>query len=479
MDDSSSWRAVADRLRVEFAALPPGTRLPSQRALVRRFGASATTVARANAALVAEGLVEARSGAGSYRAAPRPMRADVDTSWQEAALRLPPSAGPEPTVLREYDAVALASALTTHDADVVDLNGGYLHPELQPADAIRRAFARAVRHREAWQRPDAAGLPELRDVLAREVGGGLSRHDVLVTGGGQAALAMTMRAVGQPGDPVLVEAPTYPGTIAAARSAGLRVVALPVDDAGIVTEHLDRALAQTGARLVVVQPGFQNPTGASQDVERRRELVALAARHGAFVVEDDFARYLRHADADEPLPPLVADDPGGRVIHLRSLTKSTSPNLRVAALCAKGPVMARLRAAHAVDAFFVPAVLQRGALELLADPSWPRALTALGAALAERRDAAVTAAGRFLPPGSLPFVARGGFHLWLRLPEGSDDREVAARALRAGVAVTPGSSYQAGAAVSPHLRVSYVAAPAAADVAVGIERLGGVLQALE
>ena len=387
-------------------------------------------------------------------------------------MGITPGTGVDLIPLRHHDASALGATLSSPGTDVVDLNGGYLHPDLQPLDLLSKALGKVGRRTEAWERPEAAGLPELRDWLATEIGGGLARHDVLITSGGQAALSLTMHAIAGPGDPVIVETPTYPGILAAAQGAGLRVVPVPMDHEGIQPGHLERALVQTGARLVVVQPTFQNPTGATQGEERQRELVDLAIRHGAFLVEDDFARYLTHTDAAPLARPLIEKDSAGVVVHIRSLTKPTSPNLRIAGVAGRGPVMARLRAAHMVDTMFVPAVLQHTALDVLAGPSWPRAVRVLSAALTQRRAATVEAIRQNLPMGTFTHQPRGGYHLWIQIPPGTSDRDLALRALQLGVSVTPGSNYSSTGGATDRLRISYVAAPSAADAAAGVRRLG-------
>jgi len=476
MNNDSSWRELAEALIREVEPLPPGSRIPTHRQLVARFGVSATTVAQALASLGREGLIESRPGAGAFRSATRPLPRRFDTAWQEAALGLTPVVGAEPTPLREYDASGLATTITTPGAEIIDLNGGYLHPDLQPSELLSRSLARVGRRAEAWERPEAAGLPELRDWFATEIGAGLARHDVLITSGGQTALSLALRGIGKPGDPVIVESPTYPGVLAAARSAGLRVIPVPLDDEGISPEPLERALAQTGARLVVVQPSFHNPTGTTQSAARARTVLDLAVAHGAFVIEDDFAHHLTHADSP-PLPPtLISLDGAGAVVHIRSLTKATSPNLRVAAVAGRGPVMALLRAALMIDTMFVPAVLQHTALEVVSGPSWPRALRVLADGLTHRRAVAVEAVREHLGPECLPRVHHGGYHLWVELPAGGEDREVVAGALRRGVAVTPGSTYETTRRVTDRLRLSYVAAPSAGDVATGIERLAAVVR---
>ncbi|URM90156.1 PLP-dependent aminotransferase family protein [Streptomyces sp. MRC013] len=475
MSNGSSSQELAGTLAREIGELPAGARIATHRELVRRFGVSATTVSQALSLLAQRGLVTIRPGAGTYRTGARPVASAGDTSWQEAALepvdRIDSSAVPP----SGFETSALLETLSAWEPDVADLNGGYLHPGLQPLGVLGTALSRAARRPESWDRPPVGGVPELRDWFAADIGGGLGRHDILVCGAGQSALATALRALGRPGDPVVVESPTYPGTIAAARAAGLRTVPVPLDGEGLRTDHLDEALTRTRARVVIVQSLFHNPTGASLTAGRQRDIRDIARRHEAFVVEDDFARHLAHADAEPTPPPMIADDPDGTVVHVRSLTKATSPNLRVGALAAHGPVMARLRSAQVVDTMFVPAPLQYTVLEVVTASAWKRSLAALGSALAHRREVAVDAVSATFGPQSLAIRPRGGYHLWVALPVHLDSRRFAAAALANGVALTPGDNYYPTGSGAPHIRLSYVAAPSASDVGDAVRRLAPVL----
>src|SRR5690606_27931486 len=259
-------------------------------------------------------------------------------------------------------------------------NGGYLHPSLQPERALAAALARAGRRPGAWGRPDVEGLPDLREWFARTIGGALTAADVLITAGGQSALATALSALAPPGAPVLVESPTYPGMLAIARAAGLRPVPVPVDADGVRPDLLAEGLR-------------------------------IAREAGAFVVEDDFVRRLVHEDAGTPPRPLAADDPDGVVVHVCSLTKATSPSFRVSALAARGPVLQRLRAIQIVETFFVPRPLQEAALELVGSAAWPRHLRAVSAALRTRRDTMTAGLRHHLPELALPHIPSGGYHL--------------------------------------------------------------------
>lgn len=430
---------------------------------------SPVTVSRALAQLAAEGLVVTRPGAGVFRAAPRTTVAPVgDTSWQEVALSADAATDLVP---RSVDASGVLVSLTEPPPEVIEFTGGYLHPSLQPEQALAAALSRAARRPGAWGRPPMEGLTELRSWFARSIGGSVTAAEVLIAAGGQSALTIALRALASPGAPVLVESPTYPGMLAIARAAGLRPVPVPVDADGVKPELLADAFRATGARVFVCQPLFQNPTGAVLAPERRGEVLRIAREAGAFVVEDDFVRRLVHADAGELPRPLAAEDADGVVVHVCSLTKATSPSFRVCALVARGPVLERLRAIQVVDTFFVPRPLQEAALELVGSAAWPRHLRSISADLKTRRDTMTTALGLHLPELTLPHVPSGGYHLWLRLPDGSKEAALTAAALRAGVAITPGRPYFSAEPPAGYVRLSFAAVAGVGEIAEGVRRL--------
>ncbi|MFJ1750377.1 PLP-dependent aminotransferase family protein [Streptomyces sp. NPDC088116] len=469
MQERSSVAELADSLRRELNRYSPGGKLPSSRVLVDRYRVSPVTVSRALARLASEGLVVTRPGAGVFRAPARTgTPAPGDTCWQEVTLSA--DAATE-LVPRAVDASGVLITLAAPPPGVIEFTGGYLHTSLQPEQAMAAALARAGRRPGVWSRPPADGLHELRAWFARWIGGSRTAAEVLVTGGGQSALTTALRALAPPGAPILVESPTYPGTLAIARAAGLRPVPVPVDRDGVRPDLLAAAFRASGAQVFVCQPLFQNPTGAVLSPERRPEVLRIAREFGAFVIEDDFARLMVHTDAG-PLPEtLAAHDPDGVVVHVCSLTKATSPSLRMGALAARGPVLERLRAIHVVDTFFVPRPFQEATLELVGSAAWKRHLRTVSAELQTRRNTLAAALRTELPELALPYVPSGGYHLWLRLPDGTDEREVVSAALRAGVAVAPGRPYFSAEPPAAHLRLSFAAVAGPAEIAEGVRRL--------
>ncbi|MEU4337062.1 PLP-dependent aminotransferase family protein [Micromonospora lupini] len=445
MENGNAAERVIQDLRRLATAAGPGARLPSVRELTARHQASPVTVAEAIRRLVAQGLIEARPGRGTFVAAPSDGRRVADLSWQTVAL------GPRPPGENEMQAL-----LALPRAGALSLSSGYLDAELQPAAALGAALTRAARQPASWQRGPVEGREDLRAWFAREAGHGLRADDMVICSGGQAALSSALRALAAPGDTLLVESPTYLGALAVARAAGLRVVPVPADADGVRPDQLAAAFARSGARLFYCQPLHANPHGATLAAHRRAQVADAVRDAGAFLIEDDYARDLT-IDGPAP-PPLAADDPDGHVIYLRSLTKSIAPGLRVAAIGARGPAGARLRAARLLDDFFVAGPLQQAALEFLTSPAWPRHRRALATALRTRREALLSALRRHLPSLCPQTVPRGGLHLWVRLPDGTDDVALGVAAATEGVIVFPGRPWYAAEPPAPHLRLTYAAA---------------------
>ncbi|MEV0134793.1 PLP-dependent aminotransferase family protein [Dactylosporangium sp. NPDC050688] len=459
-DDNAATRVIQD-LRAAASAAAPGTRLPTVRELSARHQASPVTVTRAIRALTAEGVLDAQPGRGTFvlRRA-RPAEAQ-DLSWQSIALGARPP-GED----------AMQALLAMPRPGMIPLSSGYLDADLQPAAALGAALSRAARQPAAWQRGPVEGREDLRAWFARASGGALRAEDMNICPGGQSALSTAFRALCAPGDAVLVEAPTYLGALAAARAAGLRVVPVPTDAEGVRPDLLRAAFLRTGARLFYCQPLYANPHGATLSAARRPDVMAAVRAAGAFLLEDDYARDL--AIDDDPPRPLVADDPHGHVVYLRSLTKSAAPGLRVAAIGARGAAGARLRAARVLDDFFVSGPLQQAALDLVTSPAWPRHLKALRAELRVRREALTGALAVHVPALRLALVPAGGLHVWARLPEGADDVAVTNAAAARQVVVFPGRPWFAAEPDGAYLRLTFAAA-APDQLAEGARRLAAAL----
>ncbi|MEU3306534.1 PLP-dependent aminotransferase family protein [Nocardiopsis sp. NPDC006832] len=464
MSNDSSERIVA-WLREWIGGAAPGARLPTSRELVARHGVSPVTVQKALRVLVTQGLVESRPGAGSFVRAPRVVRAR-DYGWQSAALGASPRAR-RPSV-----------ALRTAPNDVIALHSGYPDRELLPESLVRSALARAGRGGAVVDRPPAAGLAELQEwfaaALAESTPGTLSpvtAGDVVIFPGSQSGLSTVFRSLAGPGRPVLMESPTYWGAISAAARSGIAAVPVPSGAYGPDPVELDRAFATTGARAFYAQPTFANPTGARWSTRTIEEVLEVVRSHGAFLIEDDWAHDFG-IDAD-PVPVAARED-DGHVVYVRSLTKSVSPAVRVAAVVARGPVRERVSAGAQSESMYVSGVLQQVALDVVTRPAWHTHVKGLRRRLAQRRDLLVAALTEHAPTTMVEAVPAGGLNLWVRLPEGSDVKALARRCEEEGVLVAPGDEWFPAEPAGPYLRLNY-AGPDPGGFVEGARRLGRVL----
>src|SRR5580704_8163512 len=461
MNDDSNESSVLASIEALISDLPPDSKLPSYRELQQRYRLSPATVQRMLADLSRRGLLVTKPGSGTFTAARRPARPAADLSWQTLALGSRAGLGPD-----------LERLVDPLPPDAIGLASGFPDERLQPLGLLAAAASRAARRPQAWTRLPPQGLPELRSCLAAEAGDGLTAANVLIASGGQSSLSAVCRHLCAPGDPLIVESPTYVGALAAARAAGLVLVPVPGDAHGVFPDALADAFARTGARLAYLQPRYANPAGSVLATDRREPVLAAAARAGAFLLEDD---WMRDFDLGAPSPPpLVSHDDDGHVIYLRSVSKPIAAGLRVSGLVARGPILSRLRRGRISDDLFVAPILQQIALDVLTAPGWNRHMGGVRRILRERRDALVLAIRDLLPGCELEAVPAGGVHLWLRLPEAFPDADVAAAAAARCLAVSPGRACFPGEPPGSFLRLSY-AAEEAPSLIRGIKIIAEIL----
>jgi len=458
----TSIRSLTVALRSRAESMAPGARFPSTREIASSYRVSPVTVSRALATLSAEGSLRTLPGSGTFVAERVPLSVRPDTAWQSVALGD-----------RAIDARALQTYLDVNPRGALSLAGGYLHPSLMPIRALTTAALRVARRPETWEAPDSRGIPALREWFAGHHGSGFTAADVIVCNGGQSAISATFRALVPAGGTLVVEAPTYPGALAVARAAGIRVVPVPLDADGIIPGLLAEALESSGSKALYVQPTHQNPTGAVMPSARRREVLEVAERAGAFVIEDDWARWLGYERSNPST--LLSMDGQGRVVYISSLTKPASPSLRLGALVARGPVADRLRSLRIVDDLFVNRLTQETAVELVGSPGWGRHVVDLARALHRRRDVVVGALAELAPSLSVPQRPRGGMHLWVSLPDGLDDVVVAEAARQHGVLVGAGRSFFATEPASAHLRLSFGCATGEDELREAVRRVATAL----
>ncbi|MBB2901913.1 DNA-binding transcriptional MocR family regulator [Kineococcus radiotolerans] len=465
MNDDSTSRIVAE-LRAWVDTAAPGARLPSNRELVARFAVSPVTVQKAFRRLTAAGLVESRPGVGTFVRPARPVR-PADYGWQTAALRAPHTRPP-----------AVSAPVRAAAPDAVALHSGYPALDLLPERLLRNAFARAGRGEAGWTRSPVEGHPDLRAWFAAELAAvtapgttAPTARDVVVLPGTQSGLCSVFRALAGAGQPVLVESPTYWGALLAAAQAGVDVVPVRGGPQGPDPADLARAFTESGARVFYAQPTFANPTGVRWSARRVEEVLDVVRAHDAFLIEDDWAHDFA---LDGEVTPAAARDDGGHVVHLRSLTKSVSPAVRVGALVARGPARERIVADRLAESVYVSGVLQAAALEVVTAPGWRTHLRSMRHRLRARRDLMVEELARHVPGAHLPLVPAGGLNLWVRLPDATDVQRLVGECEREGVVVAAGDEWFPAEPSGPFVRLNY-SGPEPERFGEGLAVLGRVL----
>lgn len=448
---------VADfAARINRGELPPGTRLPPERALAAQLGVHRSTVAVAYDELAADGLVDRRQGSGTT------VRGDlwgVAPDWPrylaEGAFQ---PTGPLVGRLR----------VGRRTPGVIDLVEGMIGPDLFPRADLERIL-RGLSVPDELAYPDSLGEPGLREAIAadyrRHHGLTVDPEGILITNGGQQAVYLIARALLRPGDAIAIEQPSYYYSLPLFQSAGIRLLPVPVDAEGIDPEAVRALFGRHRPRLLLLTPTHQNPTVTTLPLARRERLLAICRDLNLPVVEDD--GYSRLTFEGEPPPSLLALDRESRVIGIGTLSKTIAPGLRIGWAVGPRPVIERLADVRQQIDFGMSALPQTLAAEFLSSAAWPRHLDRLRHGLRARRDAfagALTATFGRAMQFDLP---SGGLQLWCRWDAPGDDRQRLDAATAAGVLVAPGRLY---GAPDGFLRLSYghADAPTAAE---GLRRL--------
>lgn len=448
------------RERILAGTLAAGEKIPPTRELAGMLGINRATVAAAYELLEKEGLIRGHVGRGSFVAGGGAAARGVD--WEE---RLGPAGGEG---IRWGGQARISFVSARPGADLV------------PVEEFRRCC------REVIRSGDAVGLLELGSpygyaplrqwLLEQEKKEGTARagDDVVVTSGCQQALDLLERVLVKPGDAVVIEDPVYPGLRDVFVRGGARVIGVPTGAYGMDLAALGRVLEREPAAVIAVTPNFQNPTGGSLSLEARRELLRLAQRAGAAVIENDIYGGLRYEG--EGLPTLKRLDEAGVVILVRSFSKLAMPGLRVGWVTAPQAVARRLAERKRTADLHTDHLSQAVLLRFAASGRLEAHRRRLVEAGRERLRAVVEACERHLPEGAQFTRPEGGANVWVRLPEPLDAERLLGKAEEAGVSYLPGRLFAVQRAEAGALRLSF-AGLEPARIREGVEILGRIFRA--
>jgi 2-aminoadipate transaminase len=366
-------------------------------------------------------------------------------------------------------------------ADLIGFGGGQPASESYPLEPLERAFSRAILENGRAVLPygPSQGLLSLREVVAERLarrGIDTSADNVVILTGSLQGLHLVGRITLDHGDTIVTEAPTFMGALSTWEHQQPHYLTIPVDAHGMLVDVLDQHLRESQVRpkFVYSLPTFQNPSGVSLTLERRKRLLEIAQDHDLMIVEDDPYGEFWFDEGAAPIPPLRSL-PGAeeRVIYVGTFSKILAPGVRLAyAVAPPAIVPALLRAKRGVD-FHTDTLLQQAVVHLVRDPDFDiEAHIAAGRGLyRQRRDAMLDALEVTFSSETKWTRPGGGFFLWIDLPKGISGEAVVSAAMAEGVAVFPGSIfYPNGGGGSNALRLSYSNATPE-RIREGIERL--------
>ncbi len=464
-------RAVSEAVRV--GRLRPGQRLPGSRRMADALGVHRNTVLAAYAELTAEGWIDAAHGRGTFVSAfipderPRPVAgASRAATPRRTGFALPPMA-------------LAAQPRPVQGAGTLVLAGGVPDLRLVARAPLWRAYRRVLSRgpAELLGYGDPRGHLRLRaalaDMLALSRGLAASADDLVVTRGSQMALHLVARAIVSPGDLVAVESFGYRPAWEALRSAGARLVGVPVDREGIDVEHLRGLAARRRLRAVYVTPHHQYPTTVAMSPPRRLALLALARERGFAVIEDDYDSEFHYQG--RPILPLASADAAGSVIYLGTLSKVLAPALRIGYLVAPPPLADRITALRSITDGQGDPLTECAVADLIEEGELQRHARRVRGVYRARRDALAAALGRELD-GVLSFeVPPGGMALWVAARRGVDVDAWAARGRAAGVVFSTGREFALDGRPRPLLRLGY-AQRSEPEIAEAVRRMAASLR---
>jgi 2-aminoadipate transaminase len=370
----------------------------------------------------------------------------------------------------------LTAILAGTPPGVLSMTGGFPNARTFPTDELEEIAARLIREDAAvaLQYTPSAGIASVREYLLdlqeQLQGRRPAYEELIVTSGGMECIQLMCQALIDPGDAIAVEEPTYLGALMAFAAAESEIVAIEMDGDGLLVDALaERLTAGVRPKFIYTIPEYQNPTGRTLALERRRALVELCREHGVLIFEDVAYRELAFGPS---LPTLWSLGPDV-VLQAGTFSKCFFPGVRLGWASGPADVVAELGAAKANTDQCAGGLGQRMVEEYGRAGGFERHLPAARALYESHWVALSAALERHMPDGVAWTEPTGGFLTWVTLPEGLDTFALRPDALAAGVAYVPGPPFRGGPNT---MRLSFSHLDEV-ELGTAAERLGGVVRA--
>jgi DNA-binding transcriptional MocR family regulator len=385
------------------------------------------------------------------------------------------AAGMLPSEIRALFAVASRP-------EIVSLAGGMPNLSALPMEMMAEVVNNLIltNGSEALQYGSGQGHPKLReqicDVMALE-GIRANPDDIVVTTGSQQALDLISRIFIDPGDVVLVEAPSYVGALGTFRQYEASVVHVETDENGLVPASLSVAIKSIRAagrkiKFLYLIPNYQNPTGVCLPADRRTEILDICREAEIFVVEDNPYGLLGF---DKPSPNAMRAEDSENVIYLGSFSKTIASGLRIGWALVPQSLKDKLVIASESSILCPSNFTQLTISSYLANQPWRDQIASFCELYKARRDAMLESLDQYFPEEAKWTKPGGGFYVWVNLPPEIDTKALMPKAIVAKVAYVPGSAFYADGFGSWQMRLSYCH-PTPERIREGVKALGNVIK---
>ncbi len=467
---------TALREAIERGIIAAGELLPSTRGLASRLAVHRSTVSAAYRQLWSLGFVELKQGA---RPKVRPRLRLREPGETSAGTSLG-WVGRSPDGVEQVLAAARKRRPVSRDVsgDVVSFESLAVDERLYPVDRFRSALNRVLARDGArlLGYGDPAGYRPLRESIAhrlRQHGICVGPDELLVSNGSQHGLDLLLRSIARPGARVVVEAPTYDYLLPLLALNGLEAHSVSMREDGMDLEELAALIEREAPALVYTMPSFQNPSGVTTDQGHRESLYTLCAERGVPIFEDGYDEEMQYSG--RPVLAIKALDRHGVVVYAGTFSKVLFPGVRIGWIAAPAPLLERMSALRCYGEIAPHTLLHAAMDEFCRSGSFERHVTRMHRIYRRRMGAALGALEREVGERASWVTPRGGFLVWLRLPEGDRDA-LAACLAREGVRASAGGSFYADGSGGHALRLS-ISALDEEEIARGVRRLGRALRA--
>ena len=295
-------------------------------------------------------------------------------------------------------------------------------------------------------------LESLPAYLSEQLGITVDRSQILPTTGSTQAMDLMCKALIDPGDVILVEDPTFLGNMQCMRLYQAKLVPVPSDENGILLDKLEEAVKTYHPKMLYIIPTFQNPTGRTLALERRKPIADMAAKYGFIVAEDDPYRDLRYTGS--PLPAIKSFDTTGHVVFMGSFSKIISPGLRVGCLVADPLILRKCTIGKQSSDVHTANLNQAVVDKYLRKGLLPGHIQEICKSYSDQMNAMLDELKAF-PEGTTSTCPEGGLFIWVTLPEGMDALKLLTKCVEKGVAYVPGTHFFADGGHENTLRLNF------------------------